>query len=124
MTLYEATFVVRQDLTVSDVEKVTENYINLIKNNGGAILKREYWGLRNLAYIIKKNRKGHYVMLGVQSDHETMKEMERLIGLSDDIIRNLILEVDEIDENPSPMMNANDNDGEEGKKFVKRDNEE
>ena len=63
MPLYESTFVVRQDVSRADVTKLVETFSAIITQGGGKVVKDEYWGLRNLAYRIKKNRKGHYVML-------------------------------------------------------------
>jgi small subunit ribosomal protein S6 len=113
MPLYESTFIVRQDLSSNDVDKLTETFSKIITDNGGNIVKTEYWGLRTLAYIIKKNRKGHYVMLGIDAPYEAVKEMERRIKLNEDILRNVTIKVDEIDKEASVIMNSRSSDYEE-----------
>ena len=96
MPLYESTFVVRQDVSRSDVSKLTESFKEIVAAGGGKVVKDEYWGLRNLAYKINKNRKGHYVMLALNAPHEAVKELERNIGLHEDVIRHLAVRVDSI----------------------------
>src|SRR5690349_20647152 len=105
MPLYESTFVARQDLSKQDVTKLTDQFTSIIENGGGKIVKNEYWGLRNLAYRIRKNRKGHYTMLGIDAPFVAVKEMQRTMGIQEEIIRTLTVRVDELDENPSAMMN-------------------
>ncbi len=105
MPLYESTFVARQDLSKQDVTKLTDQFTSIIENGGGKIVKNEYWGLRNLAYRIRKNRKGHYTMLGINAPFAAVKEMQRTMGIQEEIIRTLTVRVDELDENPSAMMN-------------------
>ena len=67
MSLYESTFVTRQDVSRADVNKLVDTFTDIIKQGKGKIIKHEYWGLRNLAYRIKKNRKGHYAMLAIDA---------------------------------------------------------
>lgn len=89
-----------------EVHKVADKFIELANSLGGQLLKREYWGLRTLAYIVKKNRKGHYVMLGLKCSPETVKEIERNYKINEDIIKFITIKVDKIEEAPSPMMQA------------------
>jgi len=104
MPLYESTFVTRQDVSRADVNKLVETFTEVLKQHGGKVIKHEYWGLRNLAYKIKKNRKGHYVMLAIDASHEAIKELERNMHIHEDVIRNLTVHVDSIEEGPSAMM--------------------
>lgn len=104
MPLYESTFVVRQDVSRADVTKLVETFSAIIAQGGGKVVKDEYWGLRNLAYRIKKNRKGHYVMLALDAPYEAVKELERNMGIHEDVIRTLTVRVDAIEEGPSAMM--------------------
>lgn len=106
MPLYESTFIARQDLSRQDVTKLTDQYTSIIEQSGGKIVKNEYWGLRNLAYRIQKNRKGHYTMLGIDAPFDAVKEMQRNMGINEEIIRELTVRVDELDANPSAMMNT------------------
>lgn len=105
MPLYESTIIARQDLSRADVTRLTDSFSTIITENGGKVVKNEYWGLRNLAYRINKNRKGHYAMLGIDAPFAAIKEMQRNVGINEEILRNLVIRVDAIDENPSPMMN-------------------
>jgi len=104
MPLYESTLVARQDLSRQDVTKITEALGAIVEKDGGKIIRNEYWGLKNLAYRIRKNRKGHYAMLALNASQSAIKEMERNIGINEDIIRSLTVRVDELDEAPSVMM--------------------
>ena len=106
MTLYEHIFITRQDITQTQAEELTQTVTNIIQENDGTVTKTEYWGLQNLAYKIKKNRKGHYILLNIDAPHTTISEMERKISLNEDIIRHLTIRVDEHDEEPSPPLQS------------------
>ena len=105
MALYESVIIGRQDLTNSQFETLIDEFTSVIKSHDGEIKKSEYWGIRNLAYKINKNRKAHYYMLNISSSSETISEYERLLGLHEDIIRLLTVKIDKVDENPSILMN-------------------
>ncbi len=106
MPLYETTFVTRQDLPVQEVEKITHSFAQIIQEHGGSVVRKEYWGLRSLAYIVKKNRKGYYVHLGLDAPYGAVKEMERRMGLNENIIRKLTLKVDQLSTDATVMMTA------------------
>ncbi|MBN8828763.1 MAG: 30S ribosomal protein S6 [Sphingobacteriia bacterium] len=110
MPLYETTFIARQDIAPSEVDKLADHYTNIIGEMGGKVVKREYWGLRSLAYIIKKSRKGHYIMLGIDAPFEAIKEVQRLISINEDIIREMTVRVEEITDEPSVIMNQTSKD--------------
>jgi len=115
MPLYETVLIARNDVTQQQVETVADEINTLLEADGGAIRKREYWGLRTLAYRIKKNRKGHYMLLGLDTNPATLNEVERQLSLNEDILRVLTLRVEEIDENPSPILTRKSEDrGERG----------
>ena len=105
MALYESVIIGRQDLTNSQFETLIDEFVSVIKSQDGEIKKTEYWGIRNIAYKINKNRKAHYYMLNISSSPETISEYERLLGLHEDIIRFLTVKIDKVDENPSLLMN-------------------
>ena len=109
MALYESVIIGRQDLTPSQFETIIEKFITVIVSLKGEIKKRESWGLRNLAYKINKNRKGHYILLNIDGPPEAIVEYERLMRLDEDIIRFLTIKIKFIDEKPSPLM-ANKSD--------------
>lgn len=106
MALYEIVFILRQDIAAQDVNKLSGQFEDVLLKGGAKILKKESWGLRNLAYIVKKNKKGHYIMLGVQAEVALVNELVRKLKISEDVINHLVLAVDVIDENPSPMLQA------------------
>ena len=109
MALYESVIIGRQDLTPGQFETLLEKFITVIQSFKGEIKKRENWGIRNLAYKIKKNRKGHYTLLNIDGPPEAIQEYERLMRLDEDIIRFLTIKVKSIDDKPSPLM-ANKSD--------------
>lgn len=106
MALYENVFIVRQDVSAQQVEDLTTRFTGLIADGGGRVTKNEYWGLRTLAYKIKKNRKAHYVLLNLDAPSDAVKEMERNMNLNEDVMRFMTIRVDELDEGPSVMMRS------------------
>tara|TARA_B100001939_G_scaffold102579_1_gene88477 strand:+ start:101 stop:478 length:378 start_codon:yes stop_codon:yes gene_type:complete len=109
MALYESVIIGRQDLTTSQFETIVNEFISVIESLKGTIQKKESWGLRNLAYKINKNRKGHYMMLNIDGPADAIIEYERLMRLHEDIIRFLTMRIKSLDEKPSPLM-SNKND--------------
>ena len=105
MALYESIIIGRQDLTPNQFLELAEEFIKIIETFNGVIVKRENWGLRNLAYKINKNRKGHYILLNIDSNSDAIAEYERLMRLNEDIIRFLTIRINSVDEKPSPLMN-------------------
>ena len=104
MALYESVIIGRQDLTPGQFDALLEKFIAVIQSFKGEIKKRENWGIRNLAYKINKNRKGHYMLLNIDGPPEAIQEYERLMRLDEDIIRFLTIKIKSIDEKPSPLM--------------------
>ena len=106
MPNYENVFLARQDVSAQQVTNLTETFSNIIAENGGQVPKTEYWGLRNLAYRIKKNRKAHYVLLNIAATPAALQEMERNMRINEDVIRYMTIRVEELEEEPSIMMRA------------------
>jgi small subunit ribosomal protein S6 len=106
MRCYEHTFIARQDLSPQQAQALAETYAGLITEHGGEVTKNEYWGLRNLAYRMRKNRKGHYLHLNLKADAATIDELERQERLSDDVLRYLTVKVEQFEEGPSVLMHA------------------
>ena len=104
MALYESVIIGRQDLTPGQFETILEKFIAVIHSFKGEIKKRENWGVRNLAYKINKNRKGHYILLNIDGPPEAIKEYERLMRLDEDIIRFLTIKIKSINDKSSPLM--------------------
>jgi len=112
MPLYECVLIARNDVTQQQVEGVADNIATQLEAEEGAVKKREYWGLRGLAYRIKKNRKGHYMLLGLDAKPAFITEMERLLRLNEDVLRFMTLRVNEIEEGPSAILSRKSDDRE------------
>ena len=113
MPLYECVFIARNDVTQQQVEAVADTIGTDIEADGGTVQKREYWGLRSLAYRVKKNRKGHYMLLGLDAKPAFITEMERRLSLNEDVLRFMTLRVEEINvEEPSAILSRKSDDRE------------
>ena len=107
MAYYESVLVFRQDLTEPQVKEKADKFTQIIHELGGDVKSIEYWGLRNLAYVIRKNRKAHYVMLNIELPGNQITELERRSRIDEDVIRFLNVRVPELSTNPSIMMKKN-----------------
>ena len=116
MPLYESVYIARPDISATQVETLTADMTKILEENGGKVTKDEYWGLKSLAYRIKKNRKGHYTMFHIEGPSEAVKEMERNMGLSEDVLRHLTTRLEELPEGPSIMMQAKSDRGDRGRR--------
>jgi small subunit ribosomal protein S6 len=108
MPLYEHVFLARQDVTQAQVEGLMKEYSDLIAAGGGKVTKTEYWGLKNLAFKIRKSRKAHYALFNIDAPHKAVAEMERLMGISTDVIRFMTVKVEEHETEPSVAMRKPD----------------
>jgi small subunit ribosomal protein S6 len=104
MALYESVLVFRQDLTEPQVKEKAAKFSEIIKELGGSVKTTEFWGLKGLSYVIRKNRKAHYVMLGMELDGKNITELERRFRIDEDVIRFLNVRVDALEKGPSIMM--------------------
>jgi len=134
MALYESVYIARQDVSAGQVEQISDALQKIVEDGGGQIAKREYWGLRNLAYKIKKNRKGHYTLFNIDAPAAALQEYERAMKLNEDVLRHLTVRVDELDPEPSVVMankgrerergdrgDRGDRGGRGGRRFEERD---
>jgi len=112
MAYYESVLVFRQDLTEPQVKEKAAKYTETVKELGGDVKSTEFWGLKNLAYVIRKNRKAHYVMFNIELPGAQITELERRCRIDEDIIRFLNVRVDELAKGPSVMMKKNNEEGE------------
>jgi small subunit ribosomal protein S6 len=108
MPLYEHVFLARQDVTAQQVEAMADQFRGVIENGGGTIGKLEYWGVKSLAYRIKKNRKAHYTLVNIDAPAPAVAEMERQMSINEDILRFMTIRVDALEEGPSAMMQRRD----------------
>ncbi|MDR1697115.1 MAG: 30S ribosomal protein S6 [Rickettsiales bacterium] len=104
MAKYESVLVFRQDLTDAQVRDKATKFADIIKELGGKVQSTEFWGLKHLAYIIRKNRKAHYVMMNVEMPGDQLTEYERRMRIDEDLIRFLDVAVEEFEKGPSIMM--------------------
>ena len=104
MAFYEHVVIARQDISPQQAEALNDTLQTLITEGGGTVAKIEYWGLRNLTYRIKKNRKGHYSLLAIDAPAAAVKEMERQLSINEDVLRYLTVRVDELDLELSPVL--------------------
>ncbi|WP_421931248.1 30S ribosomal protein S6 [Phenylobacterium sp.] len=112
MALYEHVVISRQDISPQQAEALNDQIKALIEEGGGVVAKIEYWGLRNLTYRIKKNRKGHYSLISIDAPPPAVKEMERQLSLNEDVLRHLTVRVEELDLELSPVLARRDRDRE------------
>ncbi len=110
MAFYENVFLTRQDVSSQRVDELLNQFKSIIDEGSGSVGKTEYWGLRNIAYRIRKNRKAHYTLMNIDAPHAAVAEMERQMGLSEDILRFLTIRVDELEEEPSAQMQKKERD--------------
>jgi len=108
MALYEHVYMARQDVSAQQVEALTEQLKALLTTHGGSVTKVEYWGVKSLAFRVKKNRKAHFSLLNIDAPSAAVVEMERQLGLNEDVIRYLTLRVDEHEAGPSAMLRKRD----------------
>ena len=123
MPLYEHVFLARQDVTSQQVEGFVEQYRGVIEQNGGRVEKTEMWGVKSLAYRIKKNRKAHFTMFNLDAPAAAVAEMERQMRINEDILRFMTIRVDALDAEPSVMMQKRERDERKDRERRRRDDD-
>ncbi|MBX6328977.1 MAG: 30S ribosomal protein S6 [Pseudolabrys sp.] len=113
MPLYEHVYLARPDLSAQQVEELTAQLASVIGQMGGKVTKSEYWGLKSLAYRIRKNRKAHMTLLNVDAPAAALNEIERQERLNEDVLRYLTVRVEALEDGPSAMMRKSDRDRDE-----------
>jgi small subunit ribosomal protein S6 len=108
VALYEHVFLARQDLSQAQVDALAATATEIVEANEGKVTKTETWGLKNLAYKIKRNRKAHFVLLNIEGNGAAVAELERQTGINEDVIRFMTVRVDEHEGGPSVMMRKSD----------------
>ena len=121
MPLYEHVFLARQDVTPQQVEAMVDQYKGVIEQNGGSIDQTEMWGVKSLAYRIKKNRKAHFTMFNLNAPAPAVAEMERQMSINEDILRFMTIRVEELETEPSVMMQKRDRDERKDRERRERD---
>ncbi|HEY8008027.1 30S ribosomal protein S6 [Methylocapsa sp. D3K7] len=110
MALYEHIYLARQDISAQQVETLTAQFTAIIESFGGKVEKVEYWGVKSLAYRIKKNRKAHFSLLNIDAPPAALTEMERQMGINEDILRFITIRVEALEQGQSAMMRKRDDD--------------
>ena len=110
MAIYETVFIIRQDLTTPQVEEAVKAFKSIVEEQKGKILKEENWGLRSLAYKVKKNKKGHYILLESSAGAEAIKELERKMSLSENVLRYMTTKLEAPTTGPSAILKDKDRD--------------
>jgi small subunit ribosomal protein S6 len=108
MSFYEFIIIIRQDISASEVEKISSDFINVIEQNNGKLIKKEYWGLRQLAYEISNNRKGNYYFMGIEADNNTIDQINKKLKFSESVIRSSLVKVDKIEEGLSEILKTDE----------------
>ena len=121
MPLYEHIYLARQDVSPQQVEEMTNNMTEVLTQGGGKVTKNEYWGLKSRSYRIKKNRKAHYSLLNIDAPAPAVAEMERQMRINEDILRFLTIRVEELETEPSVMMQKRDRDERKDRERRERD---
>ncbi len=106
--LYEHVFLARQDLSQAQVDALAATATEIVEANQGKVTKTETWGLKNLAYKIKRNRKAHFVLLNIEAPAGVIAELERQTAINEDVIRYMSVRVDEHESGPSVQMRKSD----------------
>ena len=97
MNLYEHTIVARQDTSPSQLKQLQEKYSKIVENNEGDIVKLENWGLMNLSYLIKKNKKGNYIHFKIKANGKILSELEKNEKIDKNLLRYLTVKVKKFD---------------------------
>jgi len=121
MNLYEHTIVARQDTSPSQIKQLTEKYSKIVEKNEGEIVKTEEWGLLNLSYIIKKNRKGNYIHFKIKGSGKVIEELEKNESIDKNLLRYISIRVKEFDLKNNYFLKSDNFEKKEYKKEYNRD---
>jgi small subunit ribosomal protein S6 len=119
MALYEHLLIARQDISAQAVDALATHLKTIIEGEGGQVEKQEYWGLRGLAYRIKKNRKGHYVLLNINAPAKAIFELERQLKINEDVLRYLTVKVDKFEQSSNKARRERENNRDSEEREIK-----
>ena len=108
MQNYEHVMIARPDVSPQQIDGLIEDLTRLVEAEGGKVEKNEYWGLRNLAYPIRKSRKGHYALLNISGPSKCIQEMERKLRINEDVLRFMTVRVEDVEDGPSAVLAKRD----------------
>jgi len=115
MALYEHLLIARQDISAQAVDALGTHLKTIVEGEGGKVEKQEYWGLRGLAYRIKKNRKGHYVLLNINAPGKAIHELERQLKINEDVLRYITVKVEQFEQSSNKNRRDREDKAAEGK---------
>ncbi len=121
MALYEHLLIARQDISAQAVDALATHLKTIVEGEGGTVVKQEYWGLRGLAYRIKKNRKGHYVLLNIDAPAKAVFELERQLKINEDVLRYITVKVDSFESSSNKSHHDNKSDNRSDRKSEKKE---
>ena len=113
MNLYEHTIITRQDASPSEIKQLTEKYSKIVKKNNGEVIKTENWGLLNLSYLIKKNKKGSYIHFKIKGKGNVINELEKSEAIDKKLLRYLTVKVKEFDLDTNYFSKKDENEKKE-----------
>ena len=116
MNLYEHTIIARQDTSPSEIKQLTEKYSKIVKKNDGEVIKTENWGLLNLSYLIKKNKKGSYIHFKIKGNGNVVNELEKNEAIDKKLLRYLTVKVKEFDLDTNYFSKKDENEKKESTK--------
>ena len=120
MNLYEHTIIARQDTSPSEIKQLTEKYSKIVEKNKGEVVKTEDWGLINLSYLIKKNKKGSFIHFKIKANGKVIEELEKNESIDKKLLRYLTVKVKKFDLDTNYF--AKHEDGEKIQKKEKSNN--
>lgn len=121
MALYEHLLIARQDISAQQVDALATHLKTILEHEGGKVEKHEYWGLRGLAYRIKKNRKGHYVLLNINAPANAIQELERQLKINEDVLRYITVKVDQFEVSSNKNKRERDDNKPEGEETAEKE---
>ena len=118
MNLYEHTIVVRQDISSTQIKQLTEKYSKIVKKNDGDIVQTENWGLLNLSYVIKKNKRGNYIHFKIKGPSKIIEELEKNELIDKNLLRYMTIKVKKFDLKTN-YFSKGDEDNKKGSEIIK-----
>ena len=110
MNLYEHTIIARQDTSPSELKQLTEKYSKIVEKNEGEVIKTENWGLLNLSYVIKKNKKGSYIHFKIKGKSSIIEELEKNESIDKKLLRFLTVKVKKFDLDSNYFLKKDEGD--------------
>ena len=123
MNLYEHTIIARQDVSPTQIKQIQDKYSKIVEKNEGNIVKLENWGLMNLSYLIKKNKKGNYIHFKIKADGKIISELEKNEKIDKNLLRYLTIKVKKLDLETNYFEKKNNDEDKDFKDYKKKINE-